>query len=238
MKFHIPTQILRVSTFVILAAVIVLLFPQYNNSFRYHYEVGKPWGYATLRADFDFPIYKTDEQMAKEEKQLLSTFTPYYKYIPRVQREVMVISLDEMEWLQSEEYYRVAIPQRGGGYKNYSLSELYTPASAYKCYGYSIEQNLVRDTARTESMREKTLATLSPTIGMVQKNERIVEQGDIVNERTYQVLQSLQRAYKDENAGNKQKKLSLLGESILVVLFLSLFVIYLAVFRPNYARRT
>ena len=89
MKFHIPTQILRVSTFVVLAAVIVLLFPQYNNSFRYHYEVGKPWGYATLRADFDFPIYKTDEQMAKEEKQLLSTFTPYYKYIPRVQREVM-----------------------------------------------------------------------------------------------------------------------------------------------------
>ena len=122
MKFHIPTQILRVSTFVILAAVIVLLFPQYNNSFRYHYEVGKPWGYATLRADFDFPIYKTDEQMAKEEKQLLSTFTPYYKYIPRVQREVMVISLDEMEWLQTEEYSRVAIPQRGGGYKNYSLS--------------------------------------------------------------------------------------------------------------------
>ena len=238
MKFHIPTQILRVSTFVILAAVIVLLFPQYNNSFRYHYEVGKPWGYATLRADFDFPIYKTDEQMAKEEKQLLSTFTPYYKYIPRVQREVMVISLDEMEWLQSEEYSRVAIPQRGGGYKNYSLSELYTPASAYKSYGYSIEKNLVRDTARTESMREKTLATLSPTIGMVQKNERIVEQGEIVNERTYQVLQSLQRAYKDENAGNKQKKLSLLGESILVVLFLSLFVIYLAVFRPNYARRT
>ena len=206
MKFHIPTQILRVSTFVVLAAVIVLLFPQYNNSFRYHYEVGKPWGYATLRADFDFPIYKTEEQMAKEEKQLLSTFTPYYKYIPRVQREVMVISLDEMEWLQSEEYSRVAIPQRGGGYKNYSLSELYTPASAYKCYGYSIGQNLVRDTARTESMREKTLATLSPTIGMVQKNERIVEQGEIVNERTYQVLQSLQRAYKDENAGNKQKK--------------------------------
>ena len=152
MKFHIPTQILRVSAFIILAAVIVLLFPQYNNSFRYHYEVGKPWGYATLRADFDFPIYKTDEQMAKEEKQLLSTFTPYYKYIPRVQREVMVISLEEMEWLQSEEYSRVAIPQRGGGYKNYSLSELYTPASAYKRYGYSIDQNLVRDTARTESM--------------------------------------------------------------------------------------
>ena len=238
MKFHIPTQILRVSAFVILAAVIVLLFPQYNNSFRYHYEVGKPWGYATLRADFDFPIYKTDEQMAKEEKQLLSTFTPYYKYIPRVQREVMVISLEEMEWLQSEEYSRVAIPQRGGGYKNYSLSELYTPASAYKRYGYSIDQNLVRDTARTESMREKTLATLSPTIGMVQKNERIVEQGEIVNERTYQLLQSLNRAYKDENAGNKQKKLSLLGESILVVLFLSLFVIYLSVFRPNYARQT
>ena len=53
--------ILRLGVFAILAAVIVLLFPRYNNAFRYHYEIGKPWGYATLTADFDFPVYKTDE---------------------------------------------------------------------------------------------------------------------------------------------------------------------------------
>ena len=59
--------ILRLGIFALLAAVIVMMFPRYNNAFRYYYEVGKPWGAATLTADFDFPIYKTDEQLEKEQ---------------------------------------------------------------------------------------------------------------------------------------------------------------------------
>ena len=54
--------IFRLSVFALLAAVIVLMFPRYNNAFRYHYEICKPWGYNALTADFDFPIYKTDDQ--------------------------------------------------------------------------------------------------------------------------------------------------------------------------------
>ena len=48
--------IFRLSLFVILAAIIVLIFPRYSNAFRYHFELEKPWGYNTLTADFDFPI--------------------------------------------------------------------------------------------------------------------------------------------------------------------------------------
>ena len=102
---------LRLGIFAVLAAVIVLMFPRYNNTFRYHFEVGKPWGYATLEADFDFPIYKTDDQLAKEQKQLLSVFVPCYQYIPQVQRQVLVVSLQEMEWLQENEYSRIAVTQ-------------------------------------------------------------------------------------------------------------------------------
>ena len=112
---------LRLGIFAVLAAVIVLMFPRYNNTFRYHFEVGKPWGYATLEADFDFPIYKTDDQLAKEQKQLLSVFVPCYKYIPQVQRQVLVVSLQEMEWLQENEYSRIAVTQ-GKVQKTYPLS--------------------------------------------------------------------------------------------------------------------
>ena len=62
--------VFRLGAFAVLAAVIVLLFPRYNNAFRYHFEVGKPWGYTTLTADFDFPIYKTDEQLEKEQQAI------------------------------------------------------------------------------------------------------------------------------------------------------------------------
>ena len=223
----------RLGVFAVLAAVIVLMFPRYNNAFRYHYEIGKPWGYNALTADFDFPIYKTDEQLNKEQTQLLSTFAPYLKYIPHVQREVKVVSLQTMEWIQNEGFTRVAINQT-----RYPVSELYTPMTAHKKYGYDCAVNLVLDTVRTENMREKLLATLSPTMGLVQKGEKIIDHGDIVTERSYQILQSLRRAYDDESLGTKQRTLSILGETLLVLLFLCLFVVYLYVFRLSYLRST
>ncbi len=225
--------VFRLSIFAVLALVLVLIFPRYNNAFRYHYEIGKPWGYATLTADFDFPIYKTDDQMSKEQAQLLSTFAPYLKYIPRVQRAVKVIPLENMEWLKTEGYSRVTI-----GQNKYPLSEIYTPKSAYAKYGYEITTNLVLDTARTMEMKSKLLSTLSPTMGLVQKGEKIIDKGDIVTDRTYQILQSLRRSYEDETLGHRQRTLSILGEAMLVILFLCLFVIYLYVFRIAYLRST
>ena len=225
--------VFRLSIFAILALVLVLMFPRYNNAFRYHYEIGKPWGYSTLTADFDFPIYKTDDQMTKEQTQLLSTFAPYFKYIPRVQREVKIIPLENMEWLKAEGYSRVTI-----GQNKYPISEIYTPKSAYAKYGYEITTNLVLDTARTMDMKAKLLSTLSPTMGLVQKGEKIIDKGDIVTERTYQILQSLRRSYEDETLGHRQRTLSILGEAMLVILFLCLFVIYLYVFRVAYLRST
>ena len=228
-------KIIRIGSFVLLAAVIVLLFPRYSNSFRYHYEVGKPWGYATLTADFDFPVYKTDEQMDKERKQLLTTFAPCYNYMPKVQRQVLVVSLAEMEWLQTENFARISVMQ-GRIARTHPISEVYTPKSAYEHFGYECERNLVRDTARTQTMRDKLFESLSPTQGMVQKGEKIIEHGEIITERDYQILNSLRRAYEDESLGTRQRTLSVLGEAMLVVLFLTLFVIYLYVFRMQYLK--
>ncbi len=232
-------QIFRVGAFVALAAVIVLLFPRYSNSFRYHYEVGKPWGYATLTADFDFPIYKTDEQVAKEQQQVLSSFKPAYRYIRDAQRQMPVISLEEMEWLTRNEFGGIRVYNAEIAKKNdFLMSEIYTMKSAYKRFGYECAQNLVRDTALTEKAMARELSLISPTNDLVQKGERIVEEGEIITEKTYQKLQSLARAYEEDSIGNRQRTLSVLGESVLVILFLCLFVIYLYVFRPAYVRTT
>ena len=233
----VPSYVFRLGLFAVLAVVIVLLFPRYNNSFRYHYEIGKPWGYSMITAEFDFPIYKTDEQMQEEQQKLLSTFTPYFRYLPRVQREVMVISLQDMVWMQEHGYSRIALLS-GGVSKVYPLSNVYTPKTAYDKYRYEIVQNLVLDTAKTLTMRENLFATLSPTQGVVQKGEKIIDRGEIVTERTYQILQSLRRAYDNESLGQRQRTLSIMGEAILVVLFLALFIVYLYVFRLTYLRNT
>ncbi|MEE0951042.1 MAG: HDIG domain-containing protein [Paludibacteraceae bacterium] len=229
----IPSYIFRIGLFAIIAMLIVLMFPRYTNTFRYHYEIGKPWGYNALTADYDFLIYKTDNQMADEQKHLMSGFSPCFKYIPKVQRQVLVIAHQEMDWIKEEGYATISVVQNNV-HRKYVLSEVYTPKSAYEHYGYECAQNLVLDTALTQAMRTKQLSSLSPTQGMVQKGERIIDKGEIVNERTYQILQSLARATQDETTANNQRAWSVMGKSILVVLFLCLFVIYLYVFRRQY----
>lgn len=229
----IPSYIFRIGLFAIVAVLIVLMFPRYTNAFRYHYEIGKPWGYNALTADYDFLIYKTDNQMADEQKHLMSGFSPCFKYIPKVQRQVLVIAHQEMDWIKEEGYATISVVQNNV-HRKYVLSEVYTPKSAYEHYGYECAQNLVLDTALTQAMRTKQLSSLSPTQGMVQKGERIIDKGEIVNERTYQILQSLARATQDETTANNQRAWSMMGKSILVVLFLCLFVIYLYVFRRQY----
>lgn len=229
----IPSYIFRIGLFAVLAALIVLMFPRYTNAFRYHYEIGKPWGYNALTADYDFLIYKTDKQMAEEQKHLMSGFSPCFKYIPKVQRQVMVISHQDMDWIKEEGYATISLVQNNV-HRKHLLSEVYTPKSAYERYGYECAQNLVLDTILTNSMRTKLLSSLSPTQGMVQKGERIIDKGEIVNERTYQILQSLARATEEENAGHNQRIWSVMGKSMLVALFLCLFVIYLYVFRKQY----
>ena len=87
-------------------------------------------------------------------------------------------------------------------------------------------------------MRTKLIATLSPTQGLVQKGEKIIDRGDIVTASKYQILLSLRKAYDDESLGTKQRTISIMGETILVLLFLCLFVIYLYVFRRQYLRST
>ena len=229
----IPSYIFRIGLFAIVAILIVLMFPRYTNAFRYHYEIGKPWGYNALTADYDFLIYKTDNQMADEQKHLMSGFSPCFKYIPKVQRQVLVIAHQDMDWIKEEGYATISVVQNNV-HRKYVLSEVYTPKSAYEHYGYECAQNLVLDTALTQAMRTKQLSSLSPTQGMVQKGERIIDKGEIVNERTYQILQSLARATQDETTANNQRAWSMMGKSILVVLFLCLFVVYLYVFRRQY----
>ena len=229
----IPSYIFRIGLFAIVAILIVFMFPRYTNAFRYHYEIGKPWGYNALTADYDFLIYKTDNQMADEQKHLMSGFSPCFKYIPKVQRQVLVIAHQEMDWIKEEGYATISVVQNNV-HRKYVLSEVYTPKSAYEHYGYECAQNLVLDTALTQAMRTKQLSSLSPTQGMVQKGERIIDKGEIVNERTYQILQSLARATQDETTANNPRAWSMMGKSILVVLFLCLFVIYLYVFRRQY----
>ncbi len=63
--------------FLLAAAIFVYLFPR-EGSFRYEFQKGKPWMHEVLIAPFDFPIYKSETEIANERDSLLFDFRPYY----------------------------------------------------------------------------------------------------------------------------------------------------------------
>lgn len=71
-------HITRIAMFTFVAIITVALMPN-GNKFKYQFEVGKPWTYGLITASFDFPIYKSDQQVAREKNNLLKDFSPYYK---------------------------------------------------------------------------------------------------------------------------------------------------------------
>lgn len=63
---------------VIVAAAALIYFLPHENKFGYSFETGKPWRYARLIADFNFPILKSGEQVEHERDSVISHFKPYF----------------------------------------------------------------------------------------------------------------------------------------------------------------
>ena len=69
----------RIVPLAVIFLVLVFLMPK-NSKFPYDYRKGREWKYETLFAQFDFPIYKTDEQIREERNSSSGSVIPYYRY--------------------------------------------------------------------------------------------------------------------------------------------------------------
>ena len=66
------------SLFAITTVILILLFPR-EGRFRYEFQKGKPWMHEGYIAPFNFPIYKSEEELAIERDSILREFKPYFK---------------------------------------------------------------------------------------------------------------------------------------------------------------
>ena len=58
-----------------------------------------------------------------------------------------------------------------------------------------IESNLVLDSLLTRQKLEESLSLILPTRGVVAEGERIIAQGEVVDQKRYQILNSLRVEY-------------------------------------------
>lgn len=216
---------LKLIPFVVFAGLTIYLFPHYDNQFAYYFEVGKPWGYELLTATTDFPIYKTDEQLAAEQQVLLADFAPCYYYITPV-TSPLVLSYEERENLINQHYSFISLLDNQIA-KRYPLAQVYTPKTAFEEFGITMSPNIALDSVKTDQVKQSLLATLSPTQGIVQAGEKIIDTGEIVSERDYQILMSLKKMYEQSDRSYQQKIFGIVGIALLICFLVAVFAAYL-----------
>lgn len=271
---------LKVLIFMMMLVIIMLAYPHKSGSFAYRFEVGRPWTHGLITAQYDFPIYKSDEQVREEQQEALRDFAPYFNQMKKVgaqqlklaeeaakgsvSREEMnylrtafrkvyeggIISVEDFQRVKGEEHTRITVVNQQHKTLSVPLSRVSTPRMAYdsivsgsplgeqtqlRSLGLNrlLLPNLVYDSVTTASMLDKLLDDVTETHGIVQKGEKIIDRGEIVDAQTYTILSSLKRTMEERGIDTARANWMKVGIFALFFLFTLLMALYLYVFRPK-----
>ena len=182
----------------------------------------------------------------------------YKKYIDKALTEVYskgIVSNEDYEFLGKNQRNTFMVLEKGNMAVSYSTKDIFTIKSAYSYIlgncpaGLNVHilqlgnlndylhENLKYDEATTDKVKQEKIQQIAISTGMVQAGEKIIDRGEIVSERTYDILRSLKQI-SDKEAGSVQKQGSLiLGISVLVIALMASFFLFLFYFRKDiYAR--
>ena len=99
-----------------------------------------------------------------------------------------------------------------------------------------IQPNLRYDAAKSEAARAEALAGISLTSQVIQKDQKIIGEGDMVDEEHYQILQSYQHEL-NKRIDERGIQMTVVGQVLLVTLLVAAYFTYLFNYRRSYLLR-
>lgn len=230
MKKSIRTTI-QLLSLAALAALCIYLFPRYTNPFKYHFEVGQPWGYGLVTAEYDFPIYKPEEQLQEEYALAMQDYTPCYTLDTLIEtRGLYIVSIEEMERILHSQCKRISIISNRTS-TPIDIDQIYTPKTAYQSTRKELPHNLFYDSITSTNLEHNIRSSISRTHGIVQAGEKIIDTGEIVTTDKAQQLHSLRLSMENRNISQRQTLFSIIGNSVCVLFLLVIFFLYLNTYR-------
>jgi putative nucleotidyltransferase with HDIG domain len=168
--------------------------------------------------------------------------------------EIGVISLQDKQELERLGVEKVVVLDGNIVKRKEMMNAIFTPKTAYdyiltKANEESwIDDNLLRsaniaeyinpnvtiDRVKTDQAMQIIIDGVMLTSGMVQKGEKIIDKGEVVTEKTYQILKSLQRVVDgEEELHGKNDAWRVVGNVVLITLLFVLLMVYFMLFRPK-----
>ena len=274
---------IRIAVVIITVTLVVWFMPR-NEKQQFRYDVGKPWMYGSFIANFDFPIYKTDEIIKAEQDSVMELFQPYYNYNTKVEAQeiakfrhdfqegfdnlppgYMRIIIDRLHRLyqagiiNTPEYNNLAKDStsmvrvvKGKQASSLQINCIYSTMSAYEMIFADeilakerhilqrmnltnyITANLIYDKDRSETEQNDLMSSIPIASGMVMSGQKIIDRGEIINDYTYRVLNSLDRELQRRDASKTTITNTVIGQLLYVTILVSLFTVFLTLFRKDY----
>ena len=188
--------------------------------------------------------------------QLIYTIPyPHYRvYLERKLKEIYdngVISPNDWTQLSKNKIQKVQIVDQNIS-KEKQMDEVLSIKQAYKFMVSSdtlhfnklllqrcnldnyIMPNLIYDSEKSESAKQDLLSSISWATGFVMRGQKIIDRGEIINQNTFNILNSLKKEWDKRAETDKGERLTLFGQILFVSILVSMFMIYLKLFREDY----
>lgn len=287
-RFSYKNLIYKSLIFIATVSVIVYFLPN-EGKFNYQFDINKPWKYGLLQASFDFPIYKNDIQVQKEQDSILADYQPYFQIDKEAEKNVLsklredynktlrhslpgtdyvryiertlkalyedgIIAGNDLKRMEEDSIIAIRLVDKNVATSRF-IDQLYTVKEAYEYllnadtthYKKKILQqcnlndyitpNLVYDEEKSEAAQKDLLSNISWANGFVLNGQKIIDRGEIVDEQTYNILESLRKEWEKRSDSVQEKRLTLTGQILYVGIFLFCFMAYLELFRADYYER-
>ncbi|MCR4764873.1 MAG: HDIG domain-containing protein [Bacteroidaceae bacterium] len=196
------------------------------------------------------------DQFRSEYQSSLREILPnqgYYNYLLRTLTEIYnagIISNENLAQLKTDNTNGImVIDNKLANQKNldkvFSIRDAYTylltadsahyqPDFLRRCsLNDFLTPNLIYDEERTNTAREDLLNSYSWATGLVQSGEKIVERGEIIDSKIYNILESLRKESINRSESKNEKMLMLAGQLLFTAIFIGLFFLYLEIYRKE-----
>ena len=97
-----------------------------------------------------------------------------------------------------------------------------------------ISPNLLYDKERSEASLNDLQNSVPLASGLVQRGEKIIDRGEIVDEKTYNKLLSFQKEMERQNVDQEKIRLNIMGQILYTAILITCFTIFLTLFRKDY----
>lgn len=190
-------------------------------------------------------------QFVRERENILMVTNGYTQYVEQSLRKVYeqgIVSISDYEFLTGQKNSGFMVIDNNIATRR-DVNMLFTVRSAYS---YIIDncpenlpvellrivpidnylsENLTYDEEMSVNVKNDLIRQISPSAGMVQAGEKIIDRGEIIDNKTYNILSSLKQATENRSETVQGQSWTLVGIFLLIVAFMTFFYLFMYFFR-------